>query len=128
MKKNLIIWTTNDRKAKLSEIWDSWVSSTYIDTFGLVAFKVIMGLFGALAIFSENTISKKHFFYYSQPKFIKLPPSYLLNGPHKNTLWIFEFWKNSPLYPMGKPKTSIIWKTRDRRAKRSTIWGSSRGQ
>ncbi len=30
----------------------------------------------------------------------------------------------SPLYPMGKPKTSIIWKTSDRRAKRVEIWAS----
>ncbi len=25
---------------------------------------------------------------------------------------------------MGKPKTSIIWKTRDRRAKQTEIWAS----
>ena len=30
--------------------------------------------------------------------------------------------KNSPLYPMEKPKISIIWETRDRRAERSEIW------
>ncbi len=29
---------------------------------------------------------------------------------------------NSPLYPMKKPKTSIIWKTRKRRAKQNEIW------
>ena len=39
---------------------------------------------------------------------------------------ILSFWNvtnlwNSPLYPMGKPKTSIIWKTSDCRAKRSNI-------
>ncbi len=28
----------------------------------------------------------------------------------------------SPLPPMGKPKTPIIWKTSDRRAKQSEIW------
>ncbi len=46
--------------------------------------------------------------------------------------WIFEilsfrflmnFWI-STLHPMGKPKTSIIWKTSDRRAKQSEIWAS----
>ena len=31
---------------------------------------------------------------------------------------------NSPLYPMEKSKTSIILKTRARRAKRSEIWES----
>ncbi len=47
--------------------------------------------------------------------------------------WNFEFAilmiffskiSNSPLYPMEKPKTSIIWKASDRRAKRSEIWDS----
>ncbi len=28
---------------------------------------------------------------------------------------------------MGKPKTSIIWKTSDRRAKRSEIWAPGVG-
>ncbi len=50
----------------------------------------------------------------------------------KVLFWIFEilsfrfltnFWI-SPLHPMGKPKTSIIWKTSDRRAKPSEIWAS----
>ncbi len=31
---------------------------------------------------------------------------------------------NSPFCPMEKPKTSIIWKTSDCRAKRSEIWDS----
>ncbi len=48
----------------------------------------------------------------------------------KVLFWIFEilnfwflanFWK-SPWYTMRKPKTSFIWKTSDRRAKRSEIW------
>ncbi len=47
--------------------------------------------------------------------------------------WNFEFLifndffakiSNSPLYPVEKPKSSIIWKTSDRRAKRSEIWHS----
>ncbi len=50
----------------------------------------------------------------------------------KVLFWIFEilsfrfltnFWI-SPLHPMGKPKTSIIWKTSDCRAKQSEIWAS----
>ncbi len=64
---------------------------------------------------------------------------FLLGGPHQSTvfflfffIWIFEilsfwfltnFW-NSPLYPMGKTKTSIIWKTSNRRAKHSAILAS----
>ncbi len=52
-----------------------------------------------------------------------------LSGPHKSTVLDFEILRfrflticlNSPLYPMGKPKTSIICKTSDRRAKRSEI-------
>ncbi len=85
-----------------------------------------------------------YFFYNSQRKssyglqppnvfkhFLNCPP----NGPHKTTLEIFKFEflifnnlfskiSNSRLYPMGKPKTSIIWKTSHRRAKRSEIWHS----
>ncbi len=46
--------------------------------------------------------------------------------------WIFEilifrFLTNfliSPLYSMGKPKTSTIWKPSDRSAKRGEIWAS----
>ncbi len=50
----------------------------------------------------------------------------------KVLFWLFEilnfrfltnFWI-SPFYPLGKPKTSIIWKTSDRGAKRSEIWAS----
>ncbi len=64
--------------------------------------------------------------------FLNSPP----NGAHKTTFGVFEnlsfsfltifFWKiaNSPLYPMEKSKTSIIWKTSDHRAKRSEIWDS----
>ncbi len=47
---------------------------------------------------------------------------------------IFSFWfltrvffsknSNSPLYPMWKRKTSIIWQTSDRRAKRGESWDS----
>ncbi len=50
--KTSIIWKTSDRRATRSEIWDSWVLyTTYKGTFGLLAFKVILGSFGALAIF-----------------------------------------------------------------------------
>ncbi len=74
----------------------------------------------------------------------KLPPSNLF-WILSNIFWIFftvvltkvlfwsfeilsfwfltNFWI-SPLYPMGKPKTSIIWKTSDRRLKQSEIWAS----
>ncbi len=49
--KNLNIWKTSDRRAKRSEIWDSWVLIQHIrGTFGLLAFKVILRSFGALAI------------------------------------------------------------------------------
>ncbi len=47
-----IIWKMSDRRAKWSEIWDSWVVVQDIrDTFGLLAFEVILRSFGALAIF-----------------------------------------------------------------------------
>ena len=47
-----INWKTSDRRAKLSEIWDSWVAIQHIrGTVGLLAFKVIFRSFGALAIF-----------------------------------------------------------------------------
>ena len=74
--------------------------------------------------------------YKSQPKVFKLFLNFLPIAPHKNTLIIFEILSlrflmiffskisNSPLYPMEKPKTSIIWKTSDCRAKRSKTWDS----
>ena len=50
--KTSIIWKTSDCRAKRSEIWDSQVVFQDIrGTFGLVAFKVILRSFGALAIF-----------------------------------------------------------------------------
>ena len=50
--KTSVIWKTSDRRAKRSEIWDSWVVIQHIrGTFGLLAFKVILRSFGALAIF-----------------------------------------------------------------------------
>ncbi len=49
-----IIWKTSDRRAIRSEIWDSWVVIQHIrDTFGILAFNVILGSFGAL-VFSCN--------------------------------------------------------------------------
>ncbi len=70
--------------------------------------------------------------------FLKLLLKFLLDRPHKTAqFWIFEildfleilvldFWPfeilNSPLYPIGKRKTSIIWKKNHHRAKRSEIW------
>ncbi len=52
--KTSIIWKTSDRRAKWSELWDSWVVVQHIrGTFGLLAFKVILGSFGALAIFRK---------------------------------------------------------------------------
>ncbi len=68
-----------------------------------------------------------------------------LNGPHKNTFGIFFNWNCNDIFPsltcdplgvkisknatpiiqhctMGKPKTSIIWKTSDSREKRNEIW------
>ncbi len=50
--KTSIIWKTSDRRAKRSEIWDSWVVIQNIRrTFGLLAFKVNLRSFGALVIF-----------------------------------------------------------------------------
>ncbi len=48
----------NDRRAKRSEIWDSWMVVQHIwSTLGLVAFKVILSSSSAM-ILPENTISK----------------------------------------------------------------------
>ncbi len=64
----------------------------------------------------------------------KLFLNFLLSGPDKGTVLDFlnveflifnNFFLISPLYPMGKPKTSIIWKTSDNRAKQSDIWTSA---
>ncbi len=50
--KTSIIWIISNRRAKRSEIWDSWVVTIHIrGTFGILAFKVILGSFGAFAIF-----------------------------------------------------------------------------
>ncbi len=50
--KTSIIWTTSDRRAKRSEIWESWVVFQHMwGTFGPVAFKVILRSFGAHSIF-----------------------------------------------------------------------------
>ncbi len=47
--KTSIIWKTSDRRAKQSEIWDSWIVVQHIkDTFGFLAFKIILSSFGAL--------------------------------------------------------------------------------
>ncbi len=52
--KTLIISETSDRRAKRSEIWDSWVLVKHISgTFDLVTLKVIRWSFGALAIFQH---------------------------------------------------------------------------
>ncbi len=50
--KTSIIWKKSDRRAKRSEIWDSWVVVQHIrGTFDTLAFKVILGSFEVLAIF-----------------------------------------------------------------------------
>ncbi len=50
--KTAKILEMSSRRAKRSEIWDSWVLIQHIrGTFGLLAFKVILRSFGALAIF-----------------------------------------------------------------------------
>ena len=55
--KTSVIWKTSDRRAKRSEIWDSWVVIQHIrGTFGLLAFKVILRSFGALAIFRDLSV------------------------------------------------------------------------
>ncbi len=53
---------TSDRRTKRSEIWDSWVLIQHIrGTFGLLAFKVILGSFGVFQIF-KNLVSQKRQF------------------------------------------------------------------
>ncbi len=54
-----IIWKTSGRRKKRCEIWDLWVVVQHIwGTFGLVAFKVILGSFGPLAIFPKIRFPK----------------------------------------------------------------------
>ncbi len=93
--KTSIIWKMSYRRAKRSEIWESRVVFQYIQgTFGIVASKVILRSFGALAIFFENTISEKHYlFNKSQPNLWKLLLNYLLNGPQKTTVETLEIFK-----------------------------------
>ncbi len=56
--KTSTIWNTSDRRAKQSDMWDSQAEIEYIwGTFGIVAFKVILESFSALAVF----FSKLHF-------------------------------------------------------------------
>ncbi len=61
-----------------------------------------------------------------------LPFNFLLSGPDKSTVlnvWnvefatFNEFWISS-LYAIGKPKSSIFWKTSERGAKRNEMWTS----
>ncbi len=64
--KTSIIWKTSDHKTKRSEIWALWVVIQHIMcTFGLLAFKVILRLFGALAVFRSLGLMirgrRKHF-------------------------------------------------------------------
>ena len=64
--KTSITWKTSNRRANLSEIWDSRVVVQHIwGTFGLVAFKVILRSFGALSIFRNLGLMirdmRKHF-------------------------------------------------------------------
>ena len=78
-------------------------------------------------------ILKRYSSYKSQPRVFKLVLNFPLNGPHKNGLGISEilsfrflthlFLRNFKftIVPYGKLKTSILWKTSDRRAKRSEI-------
>ncbi len=87
-----IIWKTSDRRGHLSELWHSQVVIVHVrGAFDLIALRVILGLFGALAIFPTKTISKKNTLL--RPKFIKHSPRWLLNGPHKPTFGIFEILK-----------------------------------
>ena len=90
-------------------------------------------------------ISKRYSSYQSQPKVFKILPNFPPNGPHKTTFGIFEslsfrfltfFFENIKftIIAYGDIKTSIIWKTSARRAKRSEsldsrvvvqhIWGT----
>ena len=82
-------------------------------------------------------ISKCYSSYKSQPNVYKLVLNFPPNGPSSQSnigdFGNFEFaifndvcpkFSNSPLYSIEKPKTSILWKTGNRRAKRSEIWDS----
>ena len=52
--KSPIIWKTSDRSTKQSEIWGMWVVIKHTwDSFGLIAFKVILRSFGALSNFRD---------------------------------------------------------------------------
>ncbi len=64
--KTSIIWKMSDRRVKRREIWDSWVVIQHIwGTFVLLAFKVILGSYSALAIFGNLGLMiryrRKHF-------------------------------------------------------------------
>ncbi len=70
----------------------------------------------------------KHYSYKSQPKRFKLYLKFPPNGPYQNTLvrtikyinFLFPIFNDFlSLYPMEKPKTSIMGTKRDQRAKRT---------
>ncbi len=61
--KTSIIWKTNDRRAKRGEIWVSRVVLQHVKgTFGRVPFNVILGAFGAFAIFAKTRFPKQDFY------------------------------------------------------------------
>ncbi len=82
--------------------------------------------------------SKRYSSYQSQSKVFKRFLNFLPNGPHKTTFGIFEifsfrsltifFFENFKFtiaaYIWRNKKTSIIWRTSARGAKRSEIWDS----
>ncbi len=92
-------------------------------TFSLVAFRVILGSFGAFAIFPKIRFQKKkkkrkeNFFYKSQPKFITLLLNYFLNGPHKSKIFFLSLCETWSIIKVLK--NWIIWTICGHRAKRS---------
>ncbi len=94
-KHNAIIWKMKYGRAKQSEIWDQRTVLQHIrGTFGLLAFKGLLGSFGALAIlceleilFSKAAASTLRIFL--KPNFLQL---FLLTVHIKVILWNFEFF------------------------------------
>ncbi len=92
--KPQFVWKTSDCRAKWNETVDSRALVVHVwGTFHLVAFKIIWGNFGALAIFRKYSFPKATT-YKSLLKFIKFVLNYLLNGPPQTTFWDFEVFES----------------------------------
>ncbi len=129
----------NRNLSNLSWIFFSKVlTKTTFGIFVMLQIEILTILFSfSLTWDPIGVINSKRHSYISYPKVLKLILNFPPYGPHKTKfgifkilnfrlLMIFEFSMieilNSPLYHIGKPKTSVIWKTSNRRAKRSESW------